>query len=275
LDAITKWIFSTAALVLCLVQCAVPACFGPQDLHEQATEALLDREFSGPDLAYLLLNENGRVVAQRWEHPELDAPIGSLVKPFLAAAYGKTHATFPRFRCIGKKTCWLVRGHGTLQIRDAIAYSCNSYFHQLVANAGPDFAQALNAYALHDSRFQGNDLAQATAAPLALSRAYLELTHHPRDAAVLPVLQGMALSAQKGTGKAVSTALPHVAVLAKTGTAPCIHAKKAAGDGFAMVMSPADHPREILLVRLHGRPGAIAAGVAGRMIAAVEGIENK
>jgi hypothetical protein len=274
LDAIAKLSFSTAVLVLCLVQCAAPACPEPQDLHEQATGALLDREFSGPDLAYLLLNENGRVVAQRWEHPELDAPVGSLLKPFLAAAYRQTHAAFPKFRCIGKKTCWLMRGHGTLQIREAIAYSCNSYFHQLVANAGPGFARALNTYALHDPGFQGDDLAQATAAPLALSRAYLELTHHPRDTPVVPVLQGMALSAQKGTGKAAGTAL-HVAILTKTGTAPCIHAKKASGDGFAMVMSPADHPREILLVRLHGRPGAIAAGVAGRMIAAIEGIDNK
>jgi hypothetical protein len=36
-------------------------------------------------------------------------------------------------------------------------------------------------------------------------------------------------------------------------------------------MAPADHPRAVLLVRVHGRPGFIAAGVAGRMIAEVEG----
>jgi cell division protein FtsI/penicillin-binding protein 2 len=81
----------------------------------------------------------------------------------------------------------------------------------------------------------------------------------------------MALSAQKGTGKAAGESLPHVSAMAKTGTAPCTHAKKAPGDGFALVMSPADHPRAVLLVRLHGRPGFVAAGVAGRMIAAVEG----
>jgi len=91
---------------------------------------------------------------------------------------------------------------------------------------------------------------------------------------VLPVRQGLALSAQKGTGKAAGASLPHNAVLAKTGTAPCTHAKKAPGDGFALVMSPADHPREVLLVRLHGRPGYIAAGVAGRMIAEVKGSET-
>jgi cell division protein FtsI/penicillin-binding protein 2 len=84
----------------------------------------------------------------------------------------------------------------------------------------------------------------------------------------------MAFSAQKGTGKAAGEALLHVSAMAKTGTAPCIHANKAPGDGFALVMSPADHPRAVLLVRLHGRPGSIAAGVAGRMIAAVAGSEH-
>jgi cell division protein FtsI/penicillin-binding protein 2 len=247
----------------------------PQDLHGQAASALLAHDFSDPDLSYLLLDENGHVIAQHWEHPERDVPVGSLVKPFLAVAYGQTHGTFPKLRCVGKKTCWLARGHGMLQIRDAIAFSCNSYFHQLVANAGPDFAQALKRHALHDSAEPlASDLTQATAAPMALAQAYLELTRHPRDAGDRPVLQGLALSAQKGTGKAAGAALPHNAVLAKTGTAPCTHAKKAPGDGFALVMSPADHPREVLLVRLHGRPGSIAAGVAGRMIAEVEGSET-
>jgi len=88
------------------------------------------------------------------------------------------------------------------------------------------------------------------------------------------VLQGMVLSAQKGTGRAAGEALPRASAMAKTGTAPCTHAKKAPGDGFALVMSPADHPRAVLLVRLHGRPGLIAAGVAGRMISAVAGSES-
>jgi hypothetical protein len=272
LDAITKRNFLAAViLVLCVVERAAPACAATQDLHTQATSALLARDFNDPDLSYLLLDENGQVIAQRWEHPERDVPVGSLVKPFLAAAYGQTHRTFPAFRCAGKKTCWLARGHGTLQIRDAIAFSCNSYFHQLVASAGPGFAQALKSYALHGPDLATSYGASGPAAPLALAQAYLDLTRHPRDAAVLPVLQGLALSAQKGTGKAAGAELPHTSALAKTGTAPCTHTKKAPGDGFALVMAPADHPRAVLLVRVHGRPGFIAAGVAGRMIAEVEG----
>jgi cell division protein FtsI/penicillin-binding protein 2 len=271
LAALTKRnILATVILVLCAGQRAAPACSATQDLHTQAASAVLAREFSDPDLSYLLLNENGQIIAQRWEHPERDVPVGSLVKPFLAAAYGQTHPTFPEFLCTGKKTCWLVRGHGKLQIRDAIAFSCNSYFHQLVAGAGPDFAQALKRYPVH---IPVSGSAAGLASPVALAKAYLELTRHPRDAAVLPILEGLALSAERGTGKAAGAELPHSFALAKTGTAPCTHPKKAPGDGFALVMAPAGHPRAVLLVRLHGRPGFIAAGVAGRMIAAVEGSE--
>jgi hypothetical protein len=268
LDAITKRSFFTImVLVLCLGQRTTPARAAAQDLHEQASAALLARDFNDPDLSYFLLDEHGHVIAQRWEHPEQDVPVGSLVKPFLAAAYSQTHAAFPKFHCTGKKTCWLARGHGKLQISDAIAFSCNSYFHQLVANAGPDFVQALESYGLHGFV----EPTRAMAAPMALAQAYLELTHHSHDAAIAPVLKGLALSAQKGTGKAAGAALPNVALLAKTGTATCTHTKKASGDGFALVLVPAGHPREVLLVRLHGRPGSIAAGVAGQMIAAVEG----
>jgi cell division protein FtsI/penicillin-binding protein 2 len=274
LDAITKRSFFTMMfLVLCLGQRTTPAHAVAQDLHEQASAALLVRDFTDPDLSYLLLDENSHVIAQRWEHPERDVPVGSLVKPFLAAAYGQTHPVFPKFHCSGKKTCWLARGHGTLQISEAIAFSCNSYFHQLVANAGPDFIQALNRYALHNPATAGNNFTQITAAPALLAQAYLELTGHSRDVAVALILRGLAFSAQKGTGRAAGAALPNITVLVKTGTAPCTHVKKSSGDGFALVMVPADHPREVLLVRLHGRPGSIAAGVAGRMIAAVEGGE--
>jgi hypothetical protein len=267
--------FAIAVLVLCLRQSCVSSCALAQDLHEQAASALLARDFNGPDLSYLLLNDQGTVIAQRWEHSERDVPVGSLVKPFLAAAYGQTHASFPKFHCAGKKTCWLPRGHGTLQIREAIAYSCNSYFHQLVAGGGPNLVDELQSYGFHGLEMRSADFAHITATPQALAQAYLELTRHPHDAAMLPILQGLALSARKGTGKAAGVALPNIAVLAKTGTAPCTHAKKAPGDGFALVMAPADHPREVLLVRLHGKPGSFAAGIAGRMIAAVEGIGAK
>ena len=242
-----------------------------QDLHTQAAAALLAREFGDPDLSYILLDEQGRIMAQRWENPEREIPVGSLTKPFIAVAYGRTHGSFPQLRCIGQKTCWLRRGHGQLQVREAIAYSCNSYFHQLVARAGAGFAPAVESFALHGAAGADSQRSFTTASPLALAQAYLTLTRDFRDPVVSTVLQGMALSARKGTASAVGPELAGGAALAKTGTGPCTHKKKAPGDGFALVMFPAEHPRETLLVRVHGRPGSVAAGVAGRMIARVEG----
>jgi len=236
------------------------------DLHAQSAAAALAQNFGDPDISYLLLDQNGEIIAQRWERPELDVPVGSLTKPFMAVAYGRTHPNFPKFHCAGGKTCWLPRGHGTLALREAIAFSCNSYFHQLVARAGSGFRPAMASFALH----AGEEQSLTVASPLALARAYLELTRHAREPAFAPVLQGLALSAQKGTAKAVGEELHGMAALAKTGTAPCTHKKKAPGDGFALVMFPADHPRTVLLVQWHGRPGYMAAGIAGRMIAKVE-----
>jgi cell division protein FtsI/penicillin-binding protein 2 len=124
-------------------------------------------------------------------------------------------------------------------------------------------------FALHEDG-PDNGRAFTSASPLALARAYLELAHSTRDPVTAPVLQGMALSAKKGTASAAGLELHGMPAFAKTGTAPCMHRKKAPGDGFALVMFPADHPRAVLLVRVHGRPGFIAAGVAGKMIARVE-----
>jgi cell division protein FtsI/penicillin-binding protein 2 len=258
-------------VIFALTQIPWQPCAPSQDLHTQSAAAVLAREFADPDLSYLLVDEEGQVMAQRWEHSERDIPVGSLIKPFMAVAYGRTHRAFPKFRCTGGKTCWLPRGHGTLQVREAIAFSCNSYFHQLVVHAGSGFRPAMASFALHAPGDQDGNQSSTTASPLALVKAYLELARHVREPAVVPVLQGLALSAQKGTAKAVGVELPGTIALAKTGTASCTHKKKAPGDGFALVIFPADNPRAALLVRWHGRPGYMAAEVAGRMIAKVEG----
>lgn len=268
MDALIKQkLIPAAILLLLLVKIPATPQSAAQDLHAQSAKAELERDFNEPDLSYILLDENGQIMAQHWDQPDRDIPVGSLLKPFFAVAYGRAHHSFPAFYCAGKKTCWLPRGHGTLHIREAIAFSCNSYFHQLVASAGSGFRPAMEGFDLHAR----GERSLSTAAPLALARAYLELTRHSQEAEVSPVLEGMELSAQKGTAKAIAKELPAMTAMAKTGTAPCTHAKRAPGDGFALVMTPADHPRAVLLVRLHGKPGFMAADWAGRMIAKVEG----
>ena len=81
------------------------------------------------------------------------------------------------------------------------------------------------------------------------------------------LIAGMAQSGNEGTGAGVDRALRHTHALVKTGTAPCTHSDRAPGDGFAIVLVPADEPEILLMVRLHGAPGAQAARAAGQMLA--------
>jgi cell division protein FtsI/penicillin-binding protein 2 len=152
-------------------------------------------------------------------------------------------------------------------VTSAVAFSCNSYFRQLASAGGPSLVSAVQ------SRFGVTldiDGASGRASPSALIHAYLEIARSKDERAVAPVVAGMARSAQQGTGKAAGKRLQHLSALAKTGTSPCSHVHKAPGDGFAVVMAPADHPRIVLLVCVHGKPGAAAADTAGKMLAALE-----
>jgi hypothetical protein len=42
------------------------------------------------------------------------------------------------------------------------------------------------------------------------------------------------------------------------------------GDGFVVALSPSDDPKILLMVRVHGVPGAEASKVAGRMLHSLE-----
>ena len=269
MGAITKITLAAGlALLLSIGESTASSSAPADDLHAQAVAAALGRDFADSDLNYIVLGGDGALLAQRWEDADKDIPIGSLIKPFLAVAYRRTQRSYPTYRCTGKKTCWLPRGHGWLGITDAIAVSCNSYFHQLVAAGRPGFAtQTLKSFGLDDE----GQTAGGHAAPSGLAQAYFELANEPRDQVIGPVITGLAMSARMGTAKAVRRELPGIAALAKTGTAPCTHAKKAPGDGFAVVIAPADHPRLLVLARVHGKPGAFAAGVAARIIGEAEG----
>src|SRR5260370_16239532 len=82
-------------------------------------------------MSFLALDaDTGAVIASRWENPEKPVPLGSLVKPFTALAYGERHQfIYPTHVCRGTSTgCWLPRGHGQVDLPSAIPHSSNSYF---------------------------------------------------------------------------------------------------------------------------------------------------
>jgi len=248
----------------------------PQLLSQTAV-AVLEREFASPKISYLLINASGEVLAERWPVQRPVSP-GSLVKPFLALAYGEQHdGKFPTVRCMGTESrCWLPAGHGVLGLEEAIAQSCNAYF--LALATGLDRKRA----ALTFTRY-GLTGPQAEAAseslvglgsawrepPAALARAYLQMEKEQRSEVQGRIVKGMLGSAAHGTAREVNAVLGKDAALAKTGTAVCSHTPRGAADGFTVVLYPAVQSRLLLLVRVHGVTGAESAKIAGAMLRAL------
>src|ERR1017187_340665 len=258
-------------------------------LFAQSASQVLNRDFPSDDVSFLLLDaQTGAVLASRWDHPETPIPLGSLVKPFIALAYGDLHEfKYPAHICRGTTAgCWRPSGHGAVDLTSAIAYSCNSYFRVLTVNmtaaevsptatrfglqspaagiSGPALA-GLGSHAASD-----RDHDEWLIAPLNMARAYLELIRRRDQPGVGQGISGMEQSARRGTGAEVDRALPRSDALAKTGTAPCTHRRRAPGDGFTIVLAPAGQPQVLLLVRVHGVPGAQAAKTAGQMLRRIE-----
>jgi hypothetical protein len=259
---------------------AAPAVLGAQSatLFGQGASALLQRKFGRADLSWLLLDRSGAVLAQRWETPEQAIPPGSLVKPFVAAAYAAQHDNrFPQVRCRGTASqCWLPRGHGELGLEDALAQSCNAYFLALAAGLDRDRAlQTFRSFGLAgpNRNFEARSAiglgAEWREFPLSLARAYLALLDSPDPLLHEHVLRGMETAASRGTASSVDAALGKDAALAKTGTAPCTHRPRSEADGFAAVLVPAGAPRYLLLVRMHGGTGAATAAEAAQMLRAL------
>src|SRR5580700_11194768 len=179
-------------------------------LFAQSASEALNRDFPHRDISFLLLDANtGRVLASRWDHPDSPIPMGSLVKPFAALAYGEQHDfQYPAHKCRGTATgCWLPRGHGEIGLTSAIAHSCNSYFRMLTANlTATDVAPIAEHFGIEapDRDASGPALAGVGSrwqiSPLRMAGAYLELTRRREQPGVREILAGMAQSAQRGTG---------------------------------------------------------------------------
>jgi cell division protein FtsI/penicillin-binding protein 2 len=259
---------------------SAPMQIAPDELlFSQTAKARLQREFASPNISWLLMDSSGNLVAERWLPSEssLQTPVppGSLVKPFLAIAYGEQHnGVFPKVKCLGTKSrCWLPKGHGTLSLEEAIAQSCNAYFLELASHL--DRAQAAVVFAQYgltipDAAAGSDSLIGLGSGwkepPLALAKAYLQLSRQQQSSVQSRIVKGMLESAAHGTARDVDAALGPYSSLAKTGTAVCTHTPKGAADGFTVVLYPASAPRLLLLVRVHGITGAASARIAGAML---------
>ena len=249
---------------------------GASSLFAQSSAQVLLREFNQPEISFLLLDVKTReLLASRWDDPERRIPMGSLIKPFTALAYGEQHEfRYPTHVCKGESTgCWRPTGHGAVDLSSAIANSCNSYFRMLTEDmSAPEVSPTATEFGLDDpdDGLRGASLAGLgtgwSTSPIHMARAYLELAQRRDQPGVNDILAGMARSARTGTGLEVGRALEHSAALVKTGTAACTHPTRAPGDGFVVVLFPANQPEFVLLVRVHRVPGSKAARVAGQML---------
>ncbi|HEV2468926.1 MAG TPA: penicillin-binding transpeptidase domain-containing protein [Candidatus Sulfotelmatobacter sp.] len=274
-------------VLICLL--AEPSRGGPESgvvedqfpsLFAQSAARSLDRDFPGRDISFLLLDaRTGEVLASRWDHPETPIPLGSLVKPSAALAYGQNHDfRYPTHTCRGTASgCWRPDGHGTIGLSSAIAYSCNSYFRALTADLiAPDIVTVAERFGIEtpDPKTSGVEFAGFGSswkiAPMHVARAYIELSGHQQRREAAQILVGMSESARIGTAAEVDRALSFPNALAKTGTAACTHSRHAPGDGFTVALYPADEPQVLLLVRVHGVPGSQAAKTAGLMLHKIE-----
>jgi cell division protein FtsI/penicillin-binding protein 2 len=266
----SRWLY--LAVVSLLAALPLPAA----SLYEQSIARLLAERHDSRNVSYLLVDSNTHsVIASRWDDMAEPVPVGSLVKPFLAMAYGQKHDfRYPTYFCRGTADgCWLPRGHRQVDISAAIAYSCNAYFMKLASQLNPEDLNRIAGLRGFSRGMAPPGAAEMIGlggawrvAPAELIRSYLLLAAAPQPTGAANLLRGMFLCARSGTAEAVDRHLHGLAALAKTGTAPCVHEHRAPGDGYVLMLYPADQPRLAMLVQVHGVPGARAADVGGSML---------
>jgi cell division protein FtsI/penicillin-binding protein 2 len=261
-------------LSLALLLCGLPG--RSTSLYEQSVQKAVNQRFKSLDISYLLIDAQTRnVIAFRWPDSGRPVPPGSLLKPFVALAYAQSHDfKYPVFNCRGSiDGCWYPPGHGRIGITQAIEYSCNAYFLKLAQRvssqnlrmAAEQLGISTTPQAFTPAALIGlGGLWRVTPRQLAL--AYLNLAAQADGPGEAPLIRGMALSAEAGTTSAIDRALGGRSALAKSGTAPCIHSRHAPGDGYVIVLHPAESPQLLLLVCVHGVPGAKAAVTAGQIL---------
>lgn len=220
-------------------------------LYEQAVVRLLGQKF--PAVEYLLLDAgSGRVIANHLPDAEEPIAVGSLTKPMLAAGGRDREYTCSR------GACWLPRGHGKLRMSEAIAHSCNAWFLEY-ARGVRNSMHGLPDPPSYDPQVLIGVKPEWRIAPIAVARAYPRVVS--QDARVRA---GMKAAAERGTAQRLG-----VEALAKTGTAACSHPGGGPGDGLVVALWPADRPRYVLMVRVHGTTGAVTAATAGELLRTV------
>jgi cell division protein FtsI/penicillin-binding protein 2 len=243
--------------------------------------------------------------------------VGSLLKPFLVLAAAEDHlfdvqnAEIVRLRflpipCTGIPTarcpveCWYKKGHGPLDLKSALAVSCNQFFFQLAQRVsaktycgilekfGLTFVQGMNSSNVPRDLTQ-QDVSpelmiglnsQFRLIPFDLLRAYLVLinggySYNGRQtffssesiAAMRNIGSAFRLGALEGTSQLAQAELPeNSSLIGKTGTSPRIMHQRLVPhrtDGWFVGAFPAEQPAIAVMVYFPNGLGAKNAAPLG------------
>lgn len=206
------------------------------------------------------------------EGAESPRRVGSLQKLWVVRAWSRAHeegsARPPRFVCDATSRCWRPAGHGALDLREAIAASCNAYFRRLARDVPEDvlsdaFREAGFAFdgPLDAERAVGLAADDAPRiAPAALLRSAVRLLGEPwtgGDAWRGILRDGLRDALESGT----SERSPLRGLLAKTGTVDALDGTPHQTSGWALFVDPARRAGYLaLLPRGTGAEAAVRLG---------------
>ncbi len=181
---------------------------------------------------------------------------GSLLKPFTILTAGGSDKIFT---CTGwsddSTRCWIREGHGDLNLTQALAYSCNSYFITYLKDKleVKEYYLKLSEYLNFSGTFSEKDYilesiglgTSIKTTPLNILRAYNKLyRENPNELST--IRQGMKECAYYGTGVLLPEISGIIDLLCKTGTSYRIKEDGSLdptkNTGWFLIMYPAEEP---------------------------------
>jgi cell division protein FtsI/penicillin-binding protein 2 len=288
--------FQTAVIAVTLITAAA----APAQSAPDWTSALSQAARAAPEARIVILDRHdGRIVATRHLQQAartLAAP-GSTLKPLILYKLLASGRWDPEHRVACRRTL-VIAGHRLacshppsppFNAKEALAWSCNSYFAEVARSLGiGELGALLSATGVMDATSQAANEAIAEfreprsveeaqltllgiesirITPLGLATAYRRLANeigdHSDTPAAATVQAGLADSTEFGMAQPASHGV--VSVAGKTGTAESAGSHRTHGwfAGFA----PARDPQVVIVVYVPSGRGADAAHVAGMLLA--------
>ncbi len=208
---------------------------------------------------------------------------GSIMKLLVAEA--GLEANPPHFECKGRLklngkrlNCWSSKGHGSLELPQALAFSCNLYFIHWAEELGAlrliqefskyflvseDLQKVLKENSLNLARFAIGDFPAFQVSPehmMEFWKRYLKELEKPSYA---PIRQGLLRATGEGTAR--KSHHQRLEILGKTGTADALssHIKT---HGWFLGAAPALHPQFAVVIFLKNAYGFDQAAQLGGAI---------